>query len=153
MWVHTGFWLSGTRSAIVPAIQAAGCLPFSSKCQVKIYASRSGESVAGFPLRDVLLFSSGERLAALQRLAPFAARIKWRNLLGSPSRIGTRRKEGPIGSYRHCPRSRLGRFRTMPFGWPFLTREAQKAGIRLLVSHQERMTWSNLAAKSVVGWE
>jgi hypothetical protein len=54
--VHTGFWLSGTRSAVVPAIQAADSLPFSSKCQVKHTLVESGESVAGFCLRGVLSF-------------------------------------------------------------------------------------------------
>jgi hypothetical protein len=126
MGVHTGFWLSGTRSAIVPAIQGAGCLPFSSKCQVKIYASRSRESVAGFSSESVLSFSKYERRRSQSFAMPLALVRKITKAFGVPI---ANRLEAQTEIDRWLPlvgRSRFGRIRTMRFGWPFLIRAAQR---------------------------
>ncbi len=101
MGVHTGFWLSWTRSAIVPAIQTAGCLPFSSKCQVKHTLVDQESQLLVFVFEALshfqIISGEGASLCNTVRASPQMAK-----LLESPLRIGTRRKQGPIGSYRPC---------------------------------------------------
>src|SRR6266446_6261108 len=95
-WLDGGpyrFWLSGTRSAIVPAIQSAGCLPFSSKCQVKhtLVDQESQLLVFVFEAFSHFQITSGQGVSLSNAVRPSPEIAK---LLESPSRIGARRKQG-----------------------------------------------------------
>jgi hypothetical protein len=63
----------------VPAIESAGYLPFSSKCQTKTNDSRPGESVVDFRLRGVLSFPNDEREGASLSIVVRPSH-KWRYL-------------------------------------------------------------------------